>query len=156
VTTRLVPGDSAPELDLPDQSGRDVRLSDFGGRRVIVYFYPAASTPGCTAQACDFRDSLGSLAASGYAVLGVSPDGRTALEDFADEHRLTFPLLSDADGATARAWGAWGRTQGSAGAVDGLQRSTVVVDGEGRVLIAQYAVSASGHVAALRETLASM
>lgn len=131
-------------------------LSDFRGRRVIVYFYPAAFTPGCTAEACDFRDNLASLAAAGYAVVGVSPDRLGALEGFAGEHQLGFPLLSDPDGAVAQAWGAWGAAQARADPATGLQRSTVVVDEDGRVILAEYEVAARGHVAALRERLLSV
>lgn len=151
MTIPLIAGVRAPGFSLPDQSGGALALDDLRGRRVIVYFYPRAFTPGCTTQACDFRDNLASLAASGYAVVGISPDAPGELGGFAEEHALGFPLLSDEDGAVARAWGAWRVLDD--GASVALDRSTVVVDEEGVVLHAQYGVGAVGHVAALRAML---
>jgi peroxiredoxin Q/BCP len=151
--TRLSPGDHAPGFTLPDADGNPVSLSDHRGRHTIVYFYPAASTPGCTTQACDFRDSLASLQGAGYAVLGVSPDPPAKLARFRDEQGLTFPLLSDPDKAVLTAWGAYGEKSMYGKTVQGVIRSTVVVDPEGRVEKAMYNVKATGHVAKLRREL---
>jgi thioredoxin-dependent peroxiredoxin len=150
---RLSPGDAAPDFTLPDADGNPVSLSDHRGRHTIVYFYPAASTPGCTTQACDFRDSLASLQGAGYAVLGVSPDPPAKLAQFRDEQGLTFPLLSDPDRAVLTAWGAYGEKSMYGKTVQGVIRSTVVVDPEGRVEKALYNVKATGHVAKLRREL---
>ncbi|MEV7604832.1 thioredoxin-dependent thiol peroxidase [Paenarthrobacter sp. NPDC089322] len=150
---RLIPGDAAPDFTLQDKSGNDVSLSDFRGRKTIVYFYPAASTPGCTKQACDFRDNLASLQAAGYDILGVSPDPVKALARFAEEEQLTFPLLSDEDHSVAEAYGAWGEKKNYGRTYMGLIRSTIVVDPDGKVQLAQYNVRATGHVAKLRRDL---
>ena len=150
---RLAPGDQAPEFTLPDADGRPVALADYRGRKVVVYFYPAAMTPGCTTQACDFRDSLSSLQAAGYAVLGVSPDKPAKLATFRDAEGLTFPLLSDPEHAVLDAYGAWGEKQNYGRTYLGVVRSTVVVDEDGRVAAAQYNVRAKGHVAKLRREL---
>jgi peroxiredoxin Q/BCP len=151
--TRLSPGDSAPEFTLPDADGNTVSLSEFRGRKVIVYFYPAAMTPGCTTQACDFRDSLGSLAAAGYAVVGISPDAPDKLAKFRDRDSVTFPLLSDPSHETLEAYGAWGEKTMYGKTVTGVIRSTFVVGEDGRIEIAQYSVKATGHVAKLRREL---
>ena len=153
MTARLTPGDTAPDFTLPDSHGRRLSLADLRGERVILYFYPRAATPGCTTQACDFRDSLASLAAAGYRVVGVSPDSPDALERFTAEHDLGFPLLSDADHRVAEAYGAWGEKKNYGKVYEGLIRSTVVLDEEGRVSLAQYNVRAKGHVAKLRRDL---
>ncbi|ASN20794.1 thioredoxin-dependent thiol peroxidase [Arthrobacter sp. YN] len=150
---RLIPGDVAPNFTLPDETGKSVSLSDFQGRNTIVYFYPAASTPGCTKEACDFRDTLASLQAAGYDVIGVSPDPVKALAKFAAEEQLTFPLLSDEDHAVADAYAAWGEKKNYGKTYMGLIRSTIVVDPEGKVSLAQYNVRATGHVAKLRRDL---
>lgn len=150
---QVVVGEKAPELTLPAADGTTVSLADLRGRHVVVYFYPAAMTPGCTKQACDFRDSLDALAAQGYAVLGVSPDGPERLREFAARDGLTFPLLSDPDRTTMQAWGAWGEKSLYGRTVTGVIRSTVVVDPEGVVAYARYNVKATGHVAALRKAL---
>jgi peroxiredoxin Q/BCP len=150
---RLTPGDRAPDFTLPDADGNDVSLADYRGRKVVVYFYPAAMTPGCTTQACDFRDSLSSLQASGFAVVGVSPDKPAKLARFRDAERLTFPLLSDPDHAVLDAYGAWGEKQNYGRTYQGVIRSTVVVDEDGTVASAQYNVRAKGHVAKLRREL---
>ncbi|MFJ4207340.1 thioredoxin-dependent thiol peroxidase [Paenarthrobacter sp. NPDC089675] len=150
---RLIPGDPAPDFTLQDKDGKSVRLSDFRGKKTIVYFYPAASTPGCTKQACDFRDSLASLQGAGYEVLGVSPDPVPALAKFAEEEELTFPLLSDEDHTVAEAYAAWGEKKNYGRTYMGLIRSTIVVDPEGKVSLAQYNVRATGHVAKLRRDL---
>jgi peroxiredoxin Q/BCP len=151
--TRLEPGTSAPDFSLPDADGTTVRLADFRGRKVVIYFYPAAMTPGCTKQACDFRDSLDSLAAAGFAVLGVSPDKPEKLAKFRDRDGLTFPLLSDPDRATLQAYGAFGEKTMYGKKVTGVIRSTFVVDEAGKIEIAQYNVKATGHVAKLRRDL---
>ena len=150
---RLQPGNTAPEFTLINESGDSVSLSDYRGRKVVVYFYPAAMTPGCTTQACDFRDSLDSLSASGYAVLGISPDEPSTLAAFRDRDGLTFPLLSDADKRVMRTWGAYGEKKLYGKLVNGVIRSTFVVDEDGRIEIAQYNVKATGHVAKLRREL---
>jgi peroxiredoxin Q/BCP len=150
---RLSPGDVAPDFTLPDADGTDVSLSDYRGRKVIVYFYPAAMTPGCTTQACDFRDSLDSLAAAGYAVLGISPDPPAKLAKFRDRDAVTFPLLSDATKVTLQAYDAYGEKTMYGKKITGVIRSTFVVDPDGRIEDAQYNVKAKGHVAKLRRDL---
>ncbi len=150
---RLVPGTPAPDFTLRNSAGKDVSLADFRGRSTVVYFYPAASTPGCTKQACDFRDSLSSLQQAGYEVIGISPDPIGKLAAFAATEGLIFPLLSDEDHAVAEAYGAWGEKKNYGRTYEGLIRSTVVVDPEGMVTVAQYNVRATGHVAKLRRDL---
>lgn len=150
---RLAAGDTAPDFTLPTADGGSVTLSELRGQHVVVYFYPAAGTPGCTKQACDFRDSLASLQAHGYRVVGVSPDAVPALARFAEAEDLTFPLASDPDKAVLEAWGAWGEKSLYGKTVTGVIRSTVVVDPEGTVELAQYNVKATGHVAKLRRDL---
>ncbi|SDQ07348.1 peroxiredoxin [Quadrisphaera sp. DSM 44207] len=153
MSQRLEVGDPAPDFTLPAVPGGTFSLSGHRGRSVVVYFYPAASTPGCTTQACDFRDSLASLQGAGYDVVGVSPDDLDALQRFAADEHLTYPLASDPDHAVLQAWGAWGEKTAYGRASTGVIRSTVVVDPEGRVALARYGVRASGHVARLREEL---
>jgi thioredoxin-dependent peroxiredoxin len=150
---RLSPGDTAPDFTLPDADGKDVSLRDYRGRKVVVYFYPAAMTPGCTKQACDFRDSLASLASAGYAVLGISPDKPEKLAKFRERDAVNFPLLSDPAKATLDAYGAYGEKTMYGKTITGVLRSTFVVDEEGRVERAQYNVKATGHVAKLRRDL---
>ena len=152
-SSRLAPGDTAPEFTLPDADGNEVSLSDYRGRKVIVYFYPAASTPWCTKQACDFRDSLADLNGAGLAVVGISPDKPAKLAKFRDAEQLTFPLLSDPDKTTLTAWGAFGEKKMYGKTVTGVIRSTFVVDEDGRIEVAQYNVRATGHVAKLRRDL---
>ncbi len=154
MTVRLSAGDPAPDFTLPDADGKDVSLSDYRGRRVIVYFYPAASTPGCTKQACDFRDSLASLAAAGVDVIGISPDPPAKLARFRDNETLTFPLLSDPTKETLQSWGAYGEKTMYGKTVTGVLRSTFVVSADGKIEQAQYNVRATGHVAKLRKELA--
>jgi peroxiredoxin Q/BCP len=150
---RLAPGDQAPPFTLPDDSGAEVRLSDFAGRRVIVYFYPAAMTTGCTTQANDFEASLSFLSDAGFAVVGISPDPPAKLARFREHDRLTFPLLSDPDKTVLEAYGAYGEKKLYGKTVVGVIRSTFVVDPEGRIEVAQYGVRATGHVAKLRRDL---
>jgi peroxiredoxin Q/BCP len=154
VSQRLSPGDTAPDFTLPTDTGDEVTLSDLRGRKVIVYFYPAAMTPGCTKQACDFTDSLDSLRAAGYEVLGISPDKPQKLAKFRERDSLTITLLSDADRAVMTAWGAFGEKKLYGKLVEGVIRSTIVVDEDGKVELAQYNVKATGHVAKLRRDLA--
>jgi peroxiredoxin Q/BCP len=151
--TRLEPGDAAPDFTLNDQDGSPVTLSDLRGSRVVVYFYPAAMTPGCTTQACDFRDSLDALAAQGIRVLGVSPDEPAKLKKFQERDGLTFTLLSDPEKKVLTEWGAYGEKKNYGKVVQGVIRSTVVVDAEGVVELARYNVKATGHVARLRRDL---
>lgn len=151
--SKLTNGDPAPDFTLTASDSSVVSLADLRGRSVIVYFYPAAATPGCTKEACDFRDNLNSLAASGYSVLGVSPDKVEKLAKFAADEALNFPLLSDPDHAVAEAYGAWGEKKNYGKVYEGLIRSTIVVDPEGKVSLAQYNVKATGHVAKLRRDL---
>ncbi|MEV0293881.1 thioredoxin-dependent thiol peroxidase [Nocardia sp. NPDC050710] len=150
---RLSPGDTAPAFTLPDADGKEVSLADYRGRKVIVYFYPAASTPGCTKQACDFRDNLAELNDAGIAVLGVSPDKPAKLAKFRDAEQLTFPLLSDPDKSVLAEWGAFGEKMMYGKTVTGVIRSTFLVDEQGRIEVAQYNVRATGHVAKLRRDL---
>ena len=150
---RLSPGDAAPDFTLPDADGKDVSLADFRGRKVVVYFYPAAMTPGCTTQACDFRDNLASLQGAGYAVVGISPDKPEKLAKFRERDAVNFPLLSDPARQTLEAYGAFGEKTMYGKKVTGVIRSTFVVDEDGRVERAQYNVKATGHVAKLRRDL---
>jgi len=152
-STRLQPGDPAPEFTLPTDSGSTLTLADHRGRQVILYAYPAAMTPGCTTQACDFRDSLGSLQAAGYDVIGISPDRPEQLAKFRDRDALTFPLVSDPDHAVLAAYGAWGEKKNYGRTVTGVIRSTFVLDEQGRIAQAFYHVRATGHVAKLRRDL---
>ncbi|MFT4258545.1 thioredoxin-dependent thiol peroxidase [Microbacterium sp.] len=146
-------GDTAPAFVLADADGNTTSLADYAGKDVVVYFYPKAATPGCTTEACDFRDSLSALNAAGYAVLGVSPDTVDEIRAFADAEALTFPLLADSDAAVAKAWGAWGEKTVGDRTFDGVIRSTFVLDGAGVVRRAEYGVDAKGHVARLRAEL---
>jgi peroxiredoxin Q/BCP len=150
---RLSPGDAAPDFTLPTDDGSTVTLSGLRGRKVIVYFYPAAMTPGCTKQACDFTDSLDSLQSAGYEVLGISPDKPEKLGKFRERDGLTITLLSDQDKSVMTAWGAFGEKTMYGKVVEGVIRSTFVVDEEGTVEVAQYNVKATGHVAKLRDDL---
>ena len=150
---RLAPGDLSPAFTLPDADGRPVSSADLRGRRTVVYAYPAAMTPGCTTQACDFRDSLAALHAAGVQVVGLSPDPVEKLARFRDQESLTFPLLSDPDHTVLEAWGAWGEKQLYGKTVVGVIRSTFVLDADGRVETAMYGVKATGHVARLRREL---
>ena len=146
---RLAPGDPAPGFTLSDADGQPVSLSSFRGQRVIVYFYPAAMTPGCTTQACDFRDNLAQLNNIGITVLGISPDQPAKLARFRDRDGLTFPLLSDPDRAVLQAYGAYGEKKLYGKTTVGVIRSTFVIDADGTVEKALYGVKATGHVARL-------
>lgn len=151
--TRLAPGDVAPEFTLPDADGNPVSLSDYRGRRVILYFYPAAMTPGCTTQANDFSNALEDLVAAGVAVLGVSPDKPEKLRKFADNEGLNFPLLSDFDKGLMETYGAFGEKKLYGKLTVGVIRSTFVIDPEGRIEQSYYNVKATGHVARIRKEL---
>ena len=150
---RLSPGDPAPDFTLTSDTGEQVSLSDRRGRKVIVYFYPAAMTPGCTKQACDFTDSLDSLRGSGYEVLGISPDKPEKLAKFREKEGLTITLLSDPDKQVMDAYGAYGEKSLYGKKVTGVIRSTVVVGPDGTVELAKYNVKATGHVASLSKAL---
>jgi peroxiredoxin Q/BCP len=150
---RLSPGDIAPDFTLSDGDGKDVSLADFRGQSVVVYFYPAAGTPGCTKQACDFRDNLAELNGAGYQVLGISPDKPEKLAKFADAEKLTFPLLSDPEKKVLTEWGAFGEKKNYGRVVQGVIRSTFIVDAEGKIQKALYNVRATGHVAKLIKDL---
>lgn len=153
MTTRLQPGDTAPEFTLTTDDGRTLSLSEFKGRRVVLYAYPAAMTPGCTIQACDFRDSLSSLHDHGIEVIGISPDSPAKLVSFRERDGLTFPLVSDPDKSVLTAYGAYGEKQNYGRTVMGVIRSTFVIGPDGRVEKAMYNVKANGHVAKLRREL---
>ncbi len=150
---RLSPGDTAPDFALPTDTGDQVSLADLRGSKVIVYFYPAAMTPGCTTQACDFTDSLDSLQSQGYEVVGISPDKPAKLAKFRERDGLTITLASDEDRAVMTSYGAFGEKKLYGKVVQGVIRSTVVVDEDGTVQVAQYNVKATGHVAKLRKDL---
>jgi peroxiredoxin Q/BCP len=153
MSTRLEAGNTAPSFTLPDQDGKDISLSDFAGKKVILYFYPAASTPGCTKQACDFRDNLASLEKSGFVVLGVSKDSLAKLKKFEDAESLTFPLLSDPELTVHNAYGTYGEKSMYGKTVMGVIRSTFVIDEQGKIELALYNVKATGHVEALKKKL---
>lgn len=152
-STRLAAGTAAPGFSLPDHDGNLVSLNDFSGKKVILYFYPAAMTPGCTKQACDFRDQLGSLQSEGYVVLGISRDSPEKLTKFREAEALTFPLLSDPDHKIHEAYGAYGEKNLYGKQVVGVIRSTFVIDETGMITLPLYAVKATGHVASLRKKL---
>jgi peroxiredoxin Q/BCP len=153
MNNRLTEGDVAPDFRLPGSDGGEVALSDFRGRHVVVYFYPSAGTPGCTKQACDFRDSLTELNDAGFAVVGISPDKPAKLAKFVADEGLTFPLLSDESKDVLTAWGAYGEKQNYGRTVMGVIRSTFVVGPDGKIAKAMYNVRATGHVAKLRREL---
>ncbi len=151
--TRLVVGEEAPDFTLTDSRGGSVRLRDLRGRSVVVFFYPAAMTPGCTTEACDFRDRLEPLRQAGFEVVGISPDAPSKLEQFTEQQALTYPLLSDPDRAVMTAWGAFGEKKLYGKTVTGVIRSTVVLDAEGTVTWVRHNVKATGHVAMLTREL---
>ena len=150
---RLEPGTIAPDFTLQDQDGKPVSLNELRGQKTILYFYPAAMTPGCTTQACDFRDSIDSLQGAGYQVIGISRDEPAKLAAFRERDALTFALLSDPDHAVHTAYGVWGEKMNYGKVVEGVIRSTFVLDEENTITHAQYNVKATGHVARLRKTL---
>jgi peroxiredoxin Q/BCP len=150
---RLETGQTAPAFTLPDHAGRSVSLNDFTGRSLIIFFYPAAMTPGCTKEACDFRDSLVRLQEAGYEVIGISPDKPQKLAKFVQKESLTYPLLSDADRAVMDAYGAYGEKTLYGKKVTGVIRSTIVVGPDGTVAVPKYNVKATGHVALLSRAL---
>ncbi len=154
MSKRLQQGDPAPGFTLPTPDGDEVSSETLRGSKVILYFYPAAMTPGCTTEACDFRDNLGSLRGAGYTVLGISPDDPQRLAQFREQESLTYPLLADRDHAVCEAYGVWGEKQVNGRTMTGVIRSTFVLDEEGRVEVTMYDVQATGHVADLRRTLA--
>ena len=153
MTTRLEPGDAAPDFSLTDDQGQTVILSDFAGSTLVLYAYPAAMTPGCTTQACDFRDSLDALNAAGVKVVGISPDKPEKLAKFRERDALTFPLISDPDHAVLEEYGAWGEKNLYGKKYVGVIRSTFVINGDGKIEQAMYNVKAKGHVAKLRNEL---
>ena len=153
MSARLSPGDPAPDFTLPDADGKQVSLADYRGRRVVVYFYPAASTPGCTKEACDFRDNLASLDGAGIDLVGISPDKPEKLAKFREAQQLTFPLLSDPSRSVLEAYGAYGEKTLYGKKTVGVIRSTFVVGADGKIEQALYNVKATGHVAALRKKL---
>ena len=150
---QLQTGSAAPDFTLSDAQGQQVSLADFAGQQVIVYFYPKAATPGCTTEACDFRDSLNSLQGAGYQVVGISPDSPEEIAAFAAQENLTFPLLSDPGAQTAQAYGSFGEKTVNGRTFEGTLRSTFVIDAEQKIAQAEYNVDAEGHVARLRESL---
>ncbi|WP_018024404.1 thioredoxin-dependent thiol peroxidase [Corynebacterium ulceribovis] len=147
---RLEPGTTAPAFTLLNDEGKEVSLSDFAGRKVFVYFYPRANTPGCTTEACDFRDSFAQLNSDGVEVIGISPDKPEKLAQFRDDHDLNFTLLSDPDKEVMQAWGAFGEKKNYGKVVQGVIRSTFLVDADGKIEQAWYNVKATGHVARIR------
>lgn len=151
--TQLAVGDIAPDFCITDAEGRTVSKEDYAGRRVILYFYPKAASPGCTTEACDFRDNLSALAAAGFEVLGISPDDTESLKEFAAEEGLTFSLLSDEGAAVAKAYGSYGQKTIGEHTFQGTQRSTFVIGADGTLTHAEYNVDARGHVARLRTQL---
>ncbi|MEY9991664.1 peroxiredoxin Q/BCP [Streptomyces sp. V4I8] len=153
MSERLQPGDVAPAFTLPDADGNEVSLSDYKGRKVIVYFYPAALTPGCTKQACDFTDNLELLAGAGYDVIGVSPDKPEKLAKFREQESLKVTLLADPEKSVTEAYGAYGEKKNYGKTYMGVIRSTIVVDEEGKVERALYNVRATGHVAKIIKDL---
>ena len=155
-TARLEAGDKAPAFSLPDADGKTVKLSDFKGRKVIVYFYPAASTPGCTKQACAFRDNLAELNDAGIAVVGISPDKPEKLAKFRDAEKLNFPLLSDPDRTVLSAWGAFGEKKMYGKTVQGVIRSTFLVDEKGKIEVAQYNVKAAAATSQIQKIIAGI
>lgn len=153
MTARLEPGDAAPDFELRDGKGKEWRLRELRGHQVILYFYPADDTPGCTAQACDFRDAHEELEEAGYSVLGVSPQDQTSHRAFSAKYRLNFPLLVDGDHAVAERYGAWGKRDSGGRNRVGVIRSTFVISDDGVISRAEYGVDARQNVAGLKELL---
>ncbi len=155
MTQQLSPGDPAPDFTLTTDRGEQLSLSELRGKRVVLYAYPAAMTPGCTTQACDFRDSLASLQAAGYEVVGISPDPPAKLAKFRERDAITFPLVSDQDKSVLTAYGAYGEKQMYGKTVTGVIRSTFVIDENGNIADALYGIHAKGHVDELKKSLVS-
>ena len=153
---RLEVGQTAPGFSLPDADGNTVRLADFKGRAVIVYFYPAASTPGCTKQACTFRDGLAGLNRAGIDVVGISPDKPEKLAKFRDAEKLTFPLLSDPERKVLTAWGTFGEKKMYGKTVQGVIRSTFLIDEKGKIALAQYNVKAAAAATLIQKIIAGI
>ena len=153
--SRLETGAEAPFFSRPDHDGNVVTLDDYAGHRLVVYFYPAAFTPGCTTESCDFRDRHETFYSAGYEIVGVSPDPAEKLEKFREEHKLPFPLLADEDHSMAGAYGAWGIKKNYGKEYEGLIRSTIVIDADGRVEHAWYNVKATGHAARVHGAVAT-
>lgn len=153
MTERLQPGDTAPAFTLPDADGTEVSLSDHKGRKVIVYFYPAALTPGCTKQACDFTDNLELLTGAYYDVIGISPDAPEKLAKFREKENLKVTLVGDPEKTVIESYGAYGEKKNYGKTYMGVIRSTVIVDEEGKVERALYNVRATGHVAKIIKDL---
>ena len=153
MSVRLAPGDQAPDFTLADDQENQVSLADFRGKTVVLYAYPAAMTPGCTTEACDFRDSLESLRGAGFEVIGISPDKPAKLAKFREKEGLTFPLLSDPDKQVLQEYGAFGEKNMYGKKTMGVIRSTFVINGDGVVTHALYNVRAKGHVAKVRDLL---
>lgn len=153
MAARLDTGDTAPDFTLRSDQGSDISLADYRGRKLVIFFYPAAMTPGCTKEACDFRDSLAPLEQAGYAVVGISPDEPEKLAKFVAKESLTYPLLADPDKTVLEAYGAYGEKKLYGKTVTGVIRSTIVVDEDGKVALARYNVKATGHVASLSKQL---
>lgn len=151
--SQLTVGAKAPEFSLNDAAGNAVSLAHFQGQNVVLYFYPKAATPGCTTEACDFRDNLNALKGAGYQVIGISPDSTDDIKAFAEAENLNFPLLSDPGAGIAQAYGSYGKKTFNGKTFEGTLRSTFVIDGEGRVARVEYDVDADGHVARLRDSL---
>ena len=153
MSIRLELGDTAPDFTLPDDTGAEVSLKSMRGKRVVLYAYPAALTPGCTTQACDFRDNYDALTLAGCTVMGISPDKPEKLATFRAAEGLNFPLVSDADKVVLASYGAYGEKQLYGKNVVGVIRSTFVIDAQGKIELAQYGVKATGHVARLLKDL---
>jgi peroxiredoxin Q/BCP len=153
MSTRLEAGNTAPSFTLPDQDGKDISLSDFAGKKVILYFYPAAATPGCTKEACDFNDNLNFFKKAGFTVLGVSPDAPEKLAKFKKAESLNFSLLSDPELELHKTYGAFGKKSMYGREYEGVIRSTFAIDEKGKISLALYNVKATGHVAMLRKQL---
>ena len=151
IPVQLATGDIAPDFTLPDEHGNERSLSEFRGQKVILFFYPKAMTPGCTTEACDFRDSASSLIGAGYQVLGISPDPTASLAKFVEKEGLTYPLLGDESRETLKAYGAFGEKKNYGKIVQGVIRSTFIIDEQGKIVEALYNVKATGHVARIRK-----
>jgi peroxiredoxin Q/BCP len=152
---KLSPGDEAPAFSLKDQGGKTVKLADFAGKKLLVYFYPKADTPGCTVQSCAVRDSIASLSKLGAAAVGISPDAPSAQQKFDEKFGLGFPLLSDPDHAVAEAFGAWGKKSMYGKEYEGIVRSSFLIDEKGKIVEAWYKVSPQDTVPKARAALAS-